>query len=230
MRRTALVAAALALAIAGCGSKGEDKHDSAGAPVASPQGETQQQQAGGCKQVPQPAGKGEGDLKKPTQKLDAKKTYDLVFDTNCGKFTVQLDQKLAPNTTASLVYLAKQKFFDGLTFHRIVPGFVIQGGDPTGEGNGGPGYSTVDKPPKDAQYTKGVMAMAKTDTEPPGTSGSQFYVVTADDAGLPPDYAIVGKVVDGQDTVDKIGALGSNTQEGTPTQPVVMSTVTVQER
>jgi cyclophilin family peptidyl-prolyl cis-trans isomerase len=238
MRWVAMVAAALALAIAGCGGGGEDKHDSGGgdttagsAPVHQPQGGSEQQ-ASGCKQVPQPAGKGVGDLKKPTEKLDPDKTYELTFNTNCGKFVVQLDQKTAPNTSASLVYLAKQKFYDGLTFHRIVPDFVIQGGDPTGKGDGGPGYSTVDKPPADAKYTKGVVAMAKTQDEAPGTSGSQFYVVTAADAALPPDYAVVGKVVSGQDVVDLIGTKGdpNSGEQGTPIQPFVMDTVTVSEK
>jgi cyclophilin family peptidyl-prolyl cis-trans isomerase len=227
----AMVAAALAFAIAGCGSdKNTDKHDSAGAPVAAPQGETQQQ-ASGCKQVPAPAPRPDGGAKKPTEKLDPSKTYELTFNTNCGSFVVELDQKTAPKTSASLVSLVKQKFYDGLTFHRIVPDFVIQGGDPTGQGNGGPGYSTVDKPPADAKYTKGVVAMAKTEQEAPGTSGSQFYVVTGADAGLPPDYAVVGKVVKGQDVVDLIGTMGDPNSggNGTPLQPIVMSTVTVSE-
>jgi peptidyl-prolyl cis-trans isomerase B (cyclophilin B) len=229
-----MVSAALVLAIAGCGGgKNKDDHKTGGgAPVAAPQGQSQQQQASGCKQVPAPTPRADGGAKKPTQKLDKAKTYDLTFNTNCGSFVVQLDQKTAPKTSASLVSLVEQKFFDGLTFHRIVPDFVIQGGDPTGQGNGGPGYSTVDKPPANAKYTKGVVAMAKTEQEPPGTSGSQFYVVTGADAGLPPDYAIVGKVVKGQDVVDLIGTMGDPNSggNGTPLQPIVMSTVTVSER
>jgi cyclophilin family peptidyl-prolyl cis-trans isomerase len=109
----------------------------------------------------------------------------------------------------------------------VVPGFVIQGGDPTQTSAGGPGYSTVDVPPSDAVYTKGVVAMAKTGAEPPGTAGSQFFVVTADDAGLPPDYAIVGEVTDGLDTVERIDALGVG--DGPPSQPVVIESVTVTE-
>jgi len=102
---------------------------------------------------------------------------------------------------------------------------VIQGGDPTQSGSGGPGYSTVDVPPSDATYTKGTVAMAKSGVEAPGTAGSQFFVVTADDAGLPPEFAIVGKVTDGIDTVERIGALG--VADGPPSQPVVISRVTV---
>ncbi len=109
----------------------------------------------------------------------------------------------------------------------MVPGFVIQGGDPTQTGAGGPGYSTVDAPPTDAAYTKGVVAMAKTGAEPAGTAGSQFFVVTADDAQLSPDYAIVGEVTEGLDTVERIDALGIG--EGPPSQPVVIESVTVTE-
>jgi peptidyl-prolyl cis-trans isomerase B (cyclophilin B) len=163
----------------------------------------------------------------PSGTLDASTTYALVFDTTCGSFTVTLDQELAPNTAASLVALAKDGYFDDTIFHRVVPGFVIQGGDPTQNGSGGPGYSTVDKPPADAKYTKGTVAMAKTQVEAAGTSGSQFFVVTGEDAALPPDYAIVGEVTDGLDTVERIDALGAG--DGPPSKPVVVTSVTVTE-
>ena len=149
-----------------------------------------------------------------------------MIQTNCGSFTIELDPKTAPKTAASLVSLAESGFYDGTTFHRVVPGFVIQGGDPTGTGGGGPGYKTVDAPPSDAAYTKGVVAMAKAENEAPGTSGSQFFVVTGPDIGLPADYAVVGKVTDGMVTVDAIEALG--TGDGPPSMPVVMERVTVQ--
>ncbi len=164
----------------------------------------------------------------PSQPLDSSKTYALTFDTSCGSFTVTLDQELAPNTVASLVALAYDGFFDNTLFHRVVPGFVIQGGDPTQTGAGGPGYSTVDKPPADAEYTKGTVAMAKSPDEAPGTSGSQFFVVT-DDAMLGPDYAIVGEVTAGIDTIERIEALGEPGGDGPPTRPVVVSSVTVSE-
>lgn len=151
---------------------------------------------------------------KPTSALDPAKTYDVTFQTNCGSFTLRLDVKTSPKTTASFVSLVQHKYFDGTVFHRIVPGFVIQGGDPTASGEGGPGYETVDTPPQSAKYTHGVVAMAKTQSEAPGTSGSQFFVVTAADAGLPPDYAILGHVVSGLAVVDRIGKLGDvNTEK-----------------
>jgi peptidyl-prolyl cis-trans isomerase B (cyclophilin B) len=159
-------------------------------------------------------------------KLDPAKTYRLFVQTNCGDFTITLDQKTAPNATGSLVSLAQRGFFDDTFFHRIVPRFVIQGGDPTGSGSGGPGYATHDKVPQNASYVHGVVAMAKTATEPAGTAGSQFFVVTGPDASLPPDYAIVGKVTDGLDVVDRIGKLGNASQQ--PTRAVVISKVKVE--
>jgi cyclophilin family peptidyl-prolyl cis-trans isomerase len=168
--------------------------------------------------VSAPAPKPDGGQQPPKAPLAGAKRYALVVATNCGTFTIALDQRLAPRTTASLVSLARHGFFDHTIFHRIVPGFVIQGGDPTQSGGGGPGYKTVDRPPEGSAYVKGVVAMAKTATEPPGTSGSQFFVVTGADAGLPSDYAIVGKVVKGLPVVDRIGALGSASEQ--PTQTV----------
>ena len=179
-----------------------------------------------------PRPKKEGGQRKPTARLDPSKTYDVRIDTSCGSFTVRLDAKTSPRTSASFVALARRGFFDDTVFHRIVPGFVIQGGDPTGTGTGGPGYSTVDKPPADAAYTTGVVAMAKTGTEPPGTAGSQFYVVTGQDAGLPPEYALLGKVVKGIEVTQQIGELGDPASggAGTPTKPVVIEKTVVRER
>jgi cyclophilin family peptidyl-prolyl cis-trans isomerase len=218
----------LAPVLAACGDDEKDSGEAASnkevitAPEESSSG-------GACKQVEAPQPKEDGGEKKPKGKLDASKEWGLTVETNCGSFTIQLDVENAPNTSASLVSLAKKGFYDGTTFHRIVPGFVIQGGDPTGTGQGGPGYSTVDKPKGAASYAKGVVAMAKTGTEPPGTAGSQFFVVTGQDAGLPPDYAVVGKVTKGLDVVDKIGQLGDPATEQ-PTQPVVISKVAVEEK
>jgi cyclophilin family peptidyl-prolyl cis-trans isomerase len=103
---------------------------------------------------------------------------------------------------------------------------VIQGGDPEGTGSGGPGYSVVEKPPANLAYTKGVVAMAKTSAEPPGTSGSQFYVVTGADAGLPPEYALVGKVSEGLDVVTRIGEQGQPDEK--PKQPIVIESMTIE--
>jgi cyclophilin family peptidyl-prolyl cis-trans isomerase len=209
--RVVLLLLVLVLFSAGCGG-GEDE------PEAS---------ATGCESVDAPEPRDAEMLEAPGEALDAGTTYSLLFETSCGSFTVQLDQKTAPETSASLVALAQEGYFDDTIFHRVVPGFVIQGGDPTQSGAGGPGYSTVDAPPSDAAYTSGVVAMAKTELEPAGTSGSQFFVVTGDDIGLPPDYAIVGEVTEGMDTAERIEALGQG--DGPPSQPVVVTSVIVQE-
>ena len=153
---------------------------------------------------------------------------DAVVKTSEGSFTIRLDVEDSPNAVASFEKLAKKGFFKGTIFHRIVPGFVIQGGDPTGTGSGGPGYTTTDPPPTNAKYTHGVVAMAKTATEAPGTAGSQFFVVTAQDAQLPPDYALLGKVVSGLDVVDRIGKLGNPTTEQ-PTKRVLIESVTIRQ-
>ena len=121
-------------------------------------------------------------------------------------------------------------FYNDLTFHRIVPNFVIQGGDPNGNGTGGPGYHVVEAPPSNLQYTKGVVAMAKTADEPSGSSGSQFFIVTAANAGLPPDYALVGKVVAGEDAVDaisKTASEGPDAEDSTPRVPIVIEKATL---
>jgi peptidyl-prolyl cis-trans isomerase B (cyclophilin B) len=220
MRRTAVVLL-LGLALAGCGGNGDDETTAA---ATTPAVETQT--STGCRDVKQQAPRPAGTLKAPTALLNVDKTYLLTFRTSCGDFTVRLDPKGAPKTSASFLALARSDFFDGTYFHRIVPGFVIQGGDPTGTGTGGPGYSTVDTPAPGTTYTRGVVAMAKSAAEAPGTSGSQFFVVTADDAGLPPDYAVVGRVVSGLDVVARIGVLGDPGTE-LPTQPVVVDDVVV---
>ena len=233
-RSSTLAAAAVAvvggLAIAGCGG-GDSGSSSSKTDANDPRTDaTQPQQAttaGGCEKVAIPQPRDPGKQKKPTAPLDPARNWTLKFKTNCGDFSVVLDVGQSPKASASLVALAKADYFDGTFFHRIVPGFVIQGGDPTGRGTGGPGYTTIDKPPRNAKYTRGVVAMAKAGNEPPGAAGSQFYVVTGRDAGLPPDYAIVGKVTRGMDVVDRIGQLGDQTEHAT--RPVVISTVTVGE-
>jgi peptidyl-prolyl cis-trans isomerase B (cyclophilin B) len=213
----------LATALAGCGGgKGSEGSTEAATTTTPPA-----QSVSGCRDVPKPAPKPDGGQKRPTEKLDPAKTYRVAFETNCGTFTIEIDQRSAPVTGASITALARKGFFDGTVFHRIVPGFVIQGGDPTGTGTGGPGYSTVDPPKAGARYVKYVVAMAKTSAEPPGTSGSQFFVVTGDDAGLPPDYAILGTVVSGKAVVDRIGALGDASEQPTRTVAILHARVHV---
>jgi cyclophilin family peptidyl-prolyl cis-trans isomerase len=171
----------------------------------------------------------------PPMTISDKKTYVASFLTSCGTFEVTFDPKTSPNTVNSLVFLIQHHFYDGLTFHRIAKNFVIQGGDPKGDGSGGPGYSTVDTPPKDANYPIGTIAMAKTGNAPPGTSGSQFFVVTADgaDGSLAPNgvgqYAIVGHVTKGLDVIQKIAALDlkNGSQDGPPIDKVYIVQVSL---
>jgi peptidyl-prolyl cis-trans isomerase B (cyclophilin B) len=210
MRALPLIGLVAVLALAGCGGGG---------------GSTSTTNANGCvvMTAPKPGARSE---KAPTTPLDAAKTYDVVIGTNCGSFTIRLDPKQSPHATASFVALANAGYFDNTIFHRIVPGFVIQGGDPTATGTGGPGYSTVDRPPSNASYTLGVVAMAKTGAEAAGTAGSQFFVVTAKDAGLPPDYAIIGTVTKGIDVVNRIGKLGGTNEQPTEVVEIEKATVT----
>jgi peptidyl-prolyl cis-trans isomerase B (cyclophilin B) len=181
--------------------------------------------AGSCKEVPDPKPKTVS-LKAPKQTVKTSDKLTARVETSCGEFAIALDAKRAPKTVNSFVYLSEKGFYDGLPFHRIIPGFVVQGGDPKGDGSGGPGYSVDEKPPSNLAYTKGVVAMAKTEVEPPGRSGSQFYVVVGADAGLPPEYALVGKVSEGMDVVEKIAKLG--TQAGTPKQTVIIEQVAIE--
>ncbi|HEX2391399.1 MAG TPA: peptidylprolyl isomerase [Solirubrobacterales bacterium] len=181
--------------------------------------------AGGCKEVEAPEPK-QVKLKAPPQTVRAGEELTAVVETSCGSFEIALDTKRAPKTANSFAFLAEEGFYDDLTFHRIVPEFVVQGGDPLGTGLGGPGYKVVEKPPANLAYTKGVVAMAKSSAEPPGTSGSQFYVVTGADAGLPPEYALVGKVSKGMDVVERIGKLG--TAEEKPKQTVLIEKMTIE--
>ena len=220
MKRFTTLVLGLSLALSACGSSDDSKPADIPSGGETTQATTPDSTAAGCKQVDKPAPKPDGGAKKPAGPLDDSKTWTLEFQTSCGNFTVTLDLDSAPNASASMVSLANAGFFKNTAFHRIVPDFVIQGGDPTGKGTGGPGYSTVDPPPPDTTYTKGVVAMAKTGAEKPGTAGSQFYVVTGADAGLPPDYAAIGKVTGGLDVVEKIGALGGADEQ--PTQTVVL--------
>jgi peptidyl-prolyl cis-trans isomerase B (cyclophilin B) len=181
--------------------------------------------ADGCKKVEAPEPKTVS-FKQPKQVLKKGEEATAVVKTSCGTFDIALDTKRAPKTANSFAFLAEEGFYDDLTFHRIVPEFVIQGGDPEGTGTGGPGYKVVEKPPANLAYTKGVVAMAKSSAEPPGSSGSQFFVVTGADAGLPPEYALVGKVTKGFSTVARIGKLG--TPEEKPKQTVLIEEVTIE--
>jgi peptidyl-prolyl cis-trans isomerase B (cyclophilin B) len=180
----------------------------------------------GCKEVEAPEPKNVS-LKAPPQTVKKGEKLTADVETSCGSFEIALDSSRAPKTVNSFAYLSEEGFYDGLSFHRIAPGFVIQGGDPLGTGVGGPGYSVTEKPPASLAYTKGTVAMAKSSADPPGRSGSQFYVVTAADAGLPAEYALVGKVSEGYDVVERIEKLGTPAEK--PKQTVLIEKITIEK-
>jgi peptidyl-prolyl cis-trans isomerase B (cyclophilin B) len=242
--RKALPILAAVLVIAGCGSSSSSSSSNGAAggsttstSTSTTTSSTSTSAATGsrCSTVAVPAPKGAQHIPAPHLTLDPHKTYTVTVVTNCGTFAFTLDVKQSPKTSASIYYLVKRGFYNGLTFHRVAAGFVIQGGDPAGNGTGGPGYTVVEAPPPGTQYVLGDVAMAKTQAQPAGASGSQFFVVTGQNvtqsAGLTPDYALAGKVVSGIGVVEKIGSLPTNPpQDGTPTTPVVMTSVTVSSR
>jgi peptidylprolyl isomerase len=161
----------------------------------------------------------------PPMVIDPQKRYTATMVTSKGTLTIALDPIGAPVTTNSFVFLARWHYFDGIVFHRVIPGFVLQGGDPTGTGTGGPGYKFADELPKAGRYELGSLAMANAG---PDTNGSQFFVISGPNGiALPPKYALFGKVVNGLDVVAAIDAIG--TQSGKPNEKVVIESVTIEE-
>jgi cyclophilin family peptidyl-prolyl cis-trans isomerase len=161
----------------------------------------------------------------PPMGIDSAKRYTATMDTTKGSIVIELDAVGAPRTVNSFVFLAREGFYDGVAFHRIIPGFVVQGGDPEGTGSGGPGYRFPDELPKPGRYQVGSLAMANAG---PDTNGSQFFIVSGPDgASLPPQYSLFGAVVSGGDVVSAIDATGS--RSGKPTERVVIETVTIEE-
>ncbi len=225
-----LVAALSALALTACGRDENGAVRTTDERTTRTQAQAATQAAApveGCEAVAQPQPRPEPSLKAPKTRLDASKRWTVALDTSCGTVRIRLDVKENPRTTASFAALVRRGFYDGLTFHRIArlpdgSDFVVQGGDPGGDGSGGPGYSVVEAPPGDQTYERGVVAMAKTQIEEPGTSGSQFFIVTAKDSGLPAEYAVVGRITGSDAAVDRIAAVESDLETGAPAAPVVI--------
>ncbi len=162
----------------------------------------------------------------PPMCIDPEKRYTATMVTTKGTLTIALDPLAAPRTVNNFVVLARYHYFDGVGFHRIIPGFVIQGGDPEGTGRGGPGYRFADELPKAGRYELGSLAMANAG---PNTNGSQFFIISGRSGmALPPQYSLFGKVVDGLDVVAALDAVGSP-GAGTPREKVGMETVTISE-
>jgi cyclophilin family peptidyl-prolyl cis-trans isomerase len=167
----------------------------------------------GCSPAKPPAaGKPRASFKQPGTVLARGKQYAIVMRTTCGTIRIALDRKAGGAIPNSIAFLATKRFYDGLTFHRVVADFVLQGGDPRGDGSGGPGYEVVGTPPRSYRYKLGDFAMAKTPSAPPGGSGSQFFVISgAGGTRLPPDYGILGHATDKASlaTIGRIAALAT---------------------
>ena len=162
----------------------------------------------------------------PPTCIDAGKKYTVTVTTSLGAYTAELYPDKAPLAVNSFVYLARYHYFDNTPCHRIIPGFVIQCGDPTGSGSGGPGYTFADELPAAGEYKLGTLAMANSG---PDTNGSQFFVISGDDGiALPPSYSLFGQVTDGLDVVAKLDAVGTP-GAGTPSTAVTINSVTVTE-
>ncbi|GAA1244549.1 peptidylprolyl isomerase [Janibacter melonis] len=211
-----LAVPALALALASCGSD-------------EPENPTGVSQSGEAVECPPAEG-----VETPVQTfeqappmcIDEAKTYTAVVTTDVGDVTFALDAKKAPKTVNNFVVLSRYGYYDGVPFHRVIPGFMIQGGDPTGQGNGGPGYEFEDELPAAGEYEIGSLAMANAG---PDTNGSQFFVVTGDSGvALPPDYSLFGKVTSGMETVREIEEDGS--PDGSPGEQHTIDSITITEK
>jgi cyclophilin family peptidyl-prolyl cis-trans isomerase len=161
----------------------------------------------------------------PPMVIDPAKRYSAEMATSKGNLTISLDAIAAPGTVNNFVFLARWHYYDGITFHRIIPGFMAQGGDPEGSGRGGPGYRFDDELPAPGRYEVGSVAMANAG---PNTNGSQFFIVSGPDGcALPPSYSLFGKVVNGLDVVQAIESVGS--RSGAPSETVTIESVTISE-
>jgi len=159
----------------------------------------------------------------PQLTIDPAHTYSATIDTSAGVMTAELFAAEAPKTVNNFVFLARDGYYEGVIFHRVIPGFMIQGGDPTGTGRGGPGYRFDDEPVT-RRYNRGILAMANAG---PNTNGSQFFVMHAD-YGLPPNYTIFGRLTGGENVLDAIATAPTGAQDR-PTQPVTINKVTISE-
>jgi peptidyl-prolyl cis-trans isomerase B (cyclophilin B) len=164
--------------------------------------------------------------KPPEMKIDPAKTYVATIDTDAGKMVAELYPKLAPKTVNSFVFLAREGFYEGTIFHRVIPGFMIQGGDPTGTGSGGPGY-TLKAEFNDTKHDRGILSMAR--TEDPDSAGSQFFVMHARAPHLDNKYTVFGKVTKGLEVIDKIVNAPKDDNDR-PEKPVKIKKITIEEK
>ena len=162
----------------------------------------------------------------PPMCIDPAKRYTATMETSLGTLVIALDAAAAPVTVNNFVFLARYHYYDGVTFHRVIKGFVCQGGDPEGTGRGGPGYRFVDELPKAGRYEVGSLAMANAG---PNTNGSQFFIISgADGCRLPPQYSLFGKVVKGLEIVEAMQSVATGSGDK-PRDDLVINSVTITE-
>jgi peptidyl-prolyl cis-trans isomerase B (cyclophilin B) len=239
-----VTAATVVMVLAACGSSNsgtksvtasssEKASGASGTPAAQPAASSVE--TPGCRHVPAPASRAGEQASKPTGQLDPARSYTVRLATNCGPIVIQLAVKEAPKTTASFAHLVQIGYYNDLTFHRVVAGFVIQGGDPNGNGSGGPSWEVVEPPPANLRYTKGVVAMAKGGSAPSGASSSQFFIVTGSNANLPPVYALAGHVISGESAAEAIAHVPTEAspeggEASKPRVPIVIERATLSVR
>ncbi len=226
-RHTVLMAVfAVAAIAAGCGS--DDTSSGVTAPAESG-GVTTPSEGGtsaGCPPVEGTGAQQQQFTSAPPMCLEDGATYEAIVTTNKGEFTIALDPELAPQAANNFVFLARNQYFDDTICHRIIPNFVVQCGDPTGTGTGGPGYTIVDEPPPAGQYQIGSIAMAKTPA--PDSAGSQFFIITGEDgAALPPEYALFGQVTAGFETAVAAMAAAGTPGDGVPSEPIEITSIRI---
>ena len=240
MRRAVVLIVILlaALALVACGKNDDDDAQRDAAVVrTAPTGTTPvRSERDGCRVVAAPEPRRPRRYRRPKQRLSRSRPHVAIVRTNCGTIRIRLAVRKYPKTTSSFASLARGGFYDGLTFHRIAkPGgndYVIQGGDPLGTGNGGPGYTVREPPRPDTRYRRYDVAMAKTEAQRVGTSGSQFFIVTATDgpaAQLTPDYALLGRVEGGDEVLDRLNRVPNDPADNRPTEPVIIEDVAIRE-
>jgi cyclophilin family peptidyl-prolyl cis-trans isomerase len=186
--------------------------------------------------VPAPPSREGEQASQATATLDPARSYTVSLATNCGTIVIQLAVKEAPKTTSSFAHLVQTGYYNDLRFDRIVPNFVIQGGDPNGNNSGGPSWRVIEPPPSNLHYRKGVVAMAKGPSAPSGSSASTFFIVAGAKAfNLPPVYALVGRVISGMKAVEAIAhapterGVASN-HSSVPSAPLVIERATLAVR
>lgn len=177
-----------------------------------------------CRKVPRVKPRLEH-LRRPPQTIDRSDHLLAVIETSCGRFKIKLDARSSPVIVNSFAYLARSGFYDGLSFYRVASNFLVQGGDPSGSGTGGPGYHVVESPPARVRYRPGTVAMAKAAAEPSGSSGSIFFVVVGYGGTIAPEYAVLGHITSGMATIKRINRLGTPSEQ--PSQVVRIDRVRI---